>query len=134
MRIQANAPYMEHKLPVVCLCEEMMTAIGASYGDRIKIESVNNSKINVKAAKLTTSMQDFHDFVLDNSNEEKVKSRLTEKYFLHPSDFGIHSENLRIGDLIHPIFMDAIAMNLLSVSRLYPIKIRKSLWWDVRRN
>ena len=133
VRIQANAPYMENELPVVCLCEEMMTAIGASYGDRIKIESVNNSKIKTKAAKLTTSMQDFHDFVLDNSNEEKVKPRLTANYFLNPSDFDIHSENLQIGDLIHPIFMDAIAMHLLDVDRLHPIKIRRSLWWDVQK-
>ena len=133
VRIQANAPYMENELPVVCLCEEMMTTIGASYGDRIKIESVNNSKIKTKAAKLTTSMQDFHDFVLDNSNEEKVKPRLTANYFLNPSDFDIHSENLQIGDLIHPIFMDAIAMHLLDVDRLHPIKIRRSLWWDVQK-
>jgi hypothetical protein len=78
-------------------------------------------------------MQDFHDFVLDNSNEEKVKPRLTANYFLNPSDFDIHSENLQIGDLIHPIFMDAIAMHLLNVDRLHPIKIRRSLWWDVQK-
>jgi formylmethanofuran dehydrogenase subunit D len=132
VRIQANAPYMEHKIPVVCLCEEMMSAIGAEYGDRINVESTN-SKIKAKTAKLTTSMREFHDFLLDKSNEDEIKPRLTEKYFLDPSDFGISSERLHIGDLIHPVFMDAIAMHLLFAGRLYPVKINRSLWWDIQK-
>jgi formylmethanofuran dehydrogenase subunit D len=132
VRIQANAPYMEHKIPVVCLCEEMMSSIGAEYGDRINVESTDN-KINAKTAKLTTSMQQFHDFILDKSNEKQVKPRLTEKYFLDPSDFGINSERLHLRDLIHPIFMDAIAMDLLSAHRLHPVKIYRSLWWDIQK-
>jgi hypothetical protein len=33
VRIQANAPYMEHKTPVVCLCAEMISSI---FEDRSK--------------------------------------------------------------------------------------------------
>ena len=55
--------------------------------------------------------------------KKKWKQGLLKSTFLNPSDFDISSENLDIGELIHPIFMDTIAMNLLSVSRLCDIKI-----------
>ncbi len=132
VRVQANAPYMEHKIPVVCLCEEIVSSIGANYGDRIVVES-NSNKMIAKCAKLISSMQDFHDFVLDLSDVSKVKTKLTEGYFLNPSDFGIKSERLKQGEMTHPIFMDAIAMHLLGVERLYPVKIRKFLWWEVQK-
>jgi hypothetical protein len=132
VRVQANAPYMEHKIPVVCLCEEIVSSIGANYGDRIVVES-NNNKIIAKCAKPISSMKEFHDFVLDLSNVSKVKAKLTEGYFLDPSDFGIKSERLKQGEMTHPIFMDAIAMHLLGVERLYPVKIRKFLWWEVQK-
>ena len=58
-----------------------------------------------------------------------MKPRLTERYFLDPLDFGIKSERLQMGDLIHPIFMDAIAMNLLAENfpKLWEQMVRPSL-------
>ncbi len=134
VRIQANAAYMEHKIPVVCLCEEVIATMGAAYGDTIEVES-NNNKIVSKTAKLTTSMQEFHDFVLDRSNSEIVNARLTAGYFLDPSSFGIKSERLNQGEMTHPIFMDATAMYLLGFmdARLHPVKVRKSLWWQIQK-
>jgi hypothetical protein len=132
-RVQANAPYMENRIPVVCLCEEIITSIGANYGDRIEVES-NNNKIIAKCAKLTSSMQQFHDFVLDGSNADIIKPKLTDQYFTDPSEFGIKSERFKSeGELTHPIFMDAIAMQLLGIDRLYPVKVRKHLWWQIQK-
>ncbi|MGI0010972.1 MAG: hypothetical protein ACREAE_06205, partial [Nitrosopumilaceae archaeon] len=127
---------MEHKTPVVCLCEEMMNSIGVSAGDRIKIES-NHAKIIAKCAGLTPGMQEFHDFILDQPQDEeqieKMKPKLTKMYFLDPASWGLKSERLVQGEMTHPIFMDAIAINLLQVHRLHPVKIRKSLWWEMQK-
>lgn len=135
VRVQANAPYMEHRTPVVCLCNEILNSIGATYGDRIVVES-DNTKITVKCTSLIPSMQEFHDFVLDPSDKdmkEKIKTQITRMYFIDPAQWGIKSERLEVGEMTHPIFMDAISMNLLGVKRLYPVKIRKSLWWEIQK-
>jgi hypothetical protein len=79
-------------------------------------------------------MQQFHDFVLDRSNADIIKPKLTDQYFTDPSAFGIKSERFRSeGEMTHPIFMDAIAMQRLGIDRLYPVKVRKHLWWQIQK-
>jgi hypothetical protein len=78
-------------------------------------------------------MQEFHDFVLDRSNSDIVNARSTAGYFLDPSSFGIKSQRLKQGEMTRPIFMDATAMFLLGADRLHPVKVRKSLWWQIQK-
>jgi antitoxin component of MazEF toxin-antitoxin module len=130
VRVQGNESYFERKTPVVCLCEEIMKAIDVDYGDNIEVEHMDK-RIIVKCAKLTENMKNFHDHVLSPSL--KPKGQETEKqqsYLLYPEDFGIESE-FSGAEMIHPVFMDRIARDLLGVKALDPVKIRKYFKWQV---
>lgn len=141
VRVQRNAVYMERRVPVVCLCEEMVESIGAAYGDRIIVESAAGPKVKKIAARcapLTSLMQKFHDYVSSPTGDACVQARLkreTGDYFTYPSDWEISSDVLKNrGDSIHPIFMDQLARKDLGdvepIPDLYPVKIRRSLKWE----
>jgi hypothetical protein len=125
---------MERLIPVVCICEEMITSINAVYGDQIVIES-DTKKIRVTCAPLTPLMEKFHDYVSNPTADKKEKEDLKEEtkgYFDDPTEWGLTSDVLQYrGDLIHPIFMDELGRKLLDVEyRLYPVKIRRSFRWE----
>lgn len=137
VRVQANASYMERQIPIACLCEEMITSIGAVYGDRIIIES-HKTNIIAKCAPLTPLMQKFHDYVSQptlNDKERKDLGNETKGYFDDPKEWGLQSKMLLDhGDIIHPIFMDEIGRKLLGgITRLHPVKIRRSFSWEFRK-
>lgn len=135
VRVQQNGPYMEAKIPVVCLCEEILNSIGANYGDKIIIET-SNGLIPVKCAQLSNTMLEFHNFILNppTDSEERIKEkiRFEKTYLISPMNllkkFGRISE--KKGDLIHPIFMDAISRRKAGIKPLDCIKIRKSFGWE----
>ena len=139
VRVQTNAAYMERKIPVACLCDEMMNSIGAGFGDHIIIESVGAKKgvkISAIAAPLTSTMQKFHDSVIkskpkspeEDSGLEIPKEDIPEKY----TEPGEWVEDLKKhSDTIHPIFMDAIGRKKLGIqSTLFPVKIKRSFRWE----
>jgi len=136
VRIQPNATYMERHIPVVCLCEEMITSINAVYGDQIVIES-DKKKIPATCAPLAPLMEKFHDYVSNPPADKEKKEGLqkeTKGYFVDPTEWGLTSQVLQDrGDLIHPIFIDELGRKLLGVrvdDSLYPVKIRRSFRWE----
>lgn len=144
VRVQPNASYMERKVPVMCICKEMVESIGAAYGDRIIIESVaglEGKKIEVRCAPLTFLMQKFHDYVLSSIADDDERNRLkneTKTYFTDPNDWGIRSNVCgNMGDAIHPIFVDFLARRALGddkpISVLCPVKIRRSFRWELAK-
>ena len=138
VRVQQNAPFMENKTPVVCVCEEMVESIGAKYGDNIRIEAKGN-KITAKCAKLSSYMTEFHDSVVGRKLSQDEMVKLNAKYegtwiknsFNLLTKWGRVSESH--GELIHPIFMDQISRKSLDVKPLEPVKIRKSLSWETQK-
>ena len=126
VRVQKNEAYFERKTPVVCLCEDAMEAVGADYGDNLEVE-FNEKRTIVKSAKLTVTMKDFHDYVL---NPSLGKKREPPTYLQYPEDYGIKSE-FSGAEMIHPIFIDTIAREMLGVTELDPVKIRRDFKWQV---
>jgi hypothetical protein len=126
VRVQRNESYFERKTPVVCLCEEAVRSIGADYGDKIEIE-YNDKRTTVKCTKLTDAMKEFHDHVLNPSPKTKRKP---PTYLEYPEDHGIKSD-FSGAEMIHPIFIDTIARDLLDVKVLDPVKIRRDFKWQV---
>ncbi|MHB8547267.1 MAG: hypothetical protein ACYDAJ_10915 [Nitrosotalea sp.] len=109
VQVAEDPLYKEHKTPIVCLCDEMVSAIGANYGDKIHVESLKAEgkrykirKITARCVKLDSSMQCNHDKVVGLKN-------------------------------VHPIFMDKMMRKYLNVDNRYPVKIRKSWQWQVMR-
>jgi hypothetical protein len=124
VRVQKNDAYFERKTPVVCLCEEILKSINAEYGENIEVEYMDKRTI-VKCSKLTITMKDFHDHVL-NPNPDAKK----EQYFQYLEDYGIKSEFSQ-PDMIHPISMDEQARESLGVEELDPVKIRRDFKWQL---
>ena len=44
VRVDYNIEFMEHKTPIACLTEDVLTSIGAEYGDTITIEYMGLSE------------------------------------------------------------------------------------------
>ena len=80
VRVQPNPTYMERKIPIICVCDEMINSIGAVMGDRIIIESTNKMgriKITATCAPLTPPMQEMHDQIGFNNkqkNDDEINS------------------------------------------------------------
>jgi len=138
VRVQQNAPYMESKTPVACICEEIVNSIGAQYGDMISVEA-RGKKINVKCAKLSPFMTEFHDSIIGTTlsqDEIDVVSKKYENTYLK-NPFNLITKWGRVtekrGEMIHPFFTDLISRNILNVNPLDPVKIRKSLSWQIQK-
>jgi formylmethanofuran dehydrogenase subunit D len=138
VRVQQNVPYMEQRIPVVCLCDEIVNSIGARYGDQIIVETKDRS-LSVRCARSTEQMEEFHDLVISPPLEIPQRNNDAEKferiYFRIPwnllTKWGRLAEPH--GDLIHPIFMDSIARKKLNVKELEPVKIRRSFIWETKK-
>ena len=138
VRVQQNAPYMENKIPVVCICEEIMNSIGAQYGDMILVQA-KNKEISVKCAKPTPFMTGFHDAIvgttLSKGEIDAVNKNYENTYLKNP--FNLITKWGRVtekrGEMTHPMCMDYISRSLLEVKPLQPVKIRKSLSWQIQK-
>jgi len=138
VRVQPNAPFMENKTPVACICEDMVSSIGAEYGDIIMIE-VKDRKISVKCAKLSSFMSEFHDAIIGHQLTKTKMNELNKEYedTWIKSPFNLITKWGKIskpyGELIHPVFMDQISRKILKVKPLDTVKIRKSLSWETQK-
>jgi hypothetical protein len=80
-------------------------------------------------------MQKFHDLVLHPPDDKKQIEKMEATYTTDdPFNSDIILKQLReVDKRIHPIFMDLISRDLLNVKCLYPVKIRRSFWWEVKK-
>jgi len=129
---------MEEEIPVVCLCEEMLSSIGAQYGDKILVEAKYKT-VKVRCVRLNQLMKEFHDFVLnppdDADDLENMSCKFDNKRWLK-SPFNLATNNRSdktTPDLIHPIFMDSISRDLLNVKSNDPIKVQRSFRWEMMK-
>lgn len=131
LRVHPNSTYMERKIPVVCVCEEMINSVGARYGDRVIIESAgasDRSEATAVCAPLTPAMQRFHDRVTAMSRTAAGVGSAGDR---EAAGAGAPVPDGKL-DLIHPVFVDAIARRSLGgVPQLYPVKMRRSFVWDL---
>ena len=137
-RVQQNAPFMESRTPVACVCDEIADSIGARYGDEIVVET-EGKKIRVRCARLTPFMREYHDSVIGSSMSRAEMDEINKKYentwVENPFNFltrsGIVSRTY--DELIHPIFMDQTSRKAIGVKPLEPVKVRRSFWWELRK-
>ena len=127
VRVQPNSTYMERKIPVMCICDEMLISINAAMGDQIKVEFNNKTthrEITVRTAPLTSNMQKFHDNIISKKSK-KVNKTSTGVYF------GIQTTITCNNDPIHPVFLDRASRKQLNIEKFQSVKIRRSKKWNV---
>ena len=127
VRVQPNSTYMERKIPVMCICDEMLISINAAMGDQIKVEFSNKDEhreITVRTAPLTPNMQKFHDSII-TKNYKKTAKVTTGTYFGIPTTISCNP------DRIHPVFLDKMGRKQLNIEKFQAVKIRRSKKWNV---
>ncbi len=110
VQIHENSIYKEQKIPVICICEEMLNMINAEYGDEITIDAAEDSdkeKTKAKCMPLTSSMKQRHDELIDSEMDEGNCER-------------------KDSNSIHPIFVDSMIREKLNIKKCHPVKIKRS--------
>lgn len=127
VRVQPNSTYMERKIPVMCICDEMLVSINANMGDQIKVEFSDKNEhreLTVRTAPLTPNMQKFHDSII--SKRDKKSSKIETGTY-----FGISTTVACDHDPIHPVFLDKASRKRLNIEKFQAVKIRRSKKWNV---
>ena len=124
MRANLNHTYLERRVPMAGVCEEMTTAVGVQYGDKVIVSSPDNTKsIAMICAPLTPSMQEFHDATTRIQGYSKVDTWIDAK-----EEDGVPDVS-KVVDRIHPIFIDATNRRALGIDIHSPVRIRRSFRW-----
>jgi formylmethanofuran dehydrogenase subunit D len=131
VRVHENREFMEHKTPVACLSEDIMSSIGVNYGDRLEVEYMKPAgAITVKCAELTQRMKELHNGSLEKSKLAKFSIIKLE------SSSGAKQQSALNWSFEYntrkpsPIFIDEITRKKLGVDVLDPVKIRKKFSWQ----
>ena len=148
VRVHENREFMEHKTPVACLSDDVITSVGVNYGDNIEVEYLSDeNKAAVKCAKMNQSMEDR--LTKRPAIFRMIKAQTGAKEERREMSCDCEDESLETcaaieeecgglsrttgskdEDKLPPIFIDELTRTRLGVEILYPVKIRKKFRWE----